>query len=312
MILSVSRRTDIPCYYSDWFVNRIKAGYLCVRNPFNSEQISRISLSPDVIDCIVFWTKNPADMLDKLDELKDYEYYFQFTLTGYGKDAEPNLPDKKSVIVPTFRKLSERIGKKRVVWRYDPIMFNDKYTPDYHIRAFGELCSLLDGYTERVVISFVDLYAKTKKNTESLHLKSASERDMMSLAAELSRIARAHGLEIFTCAENIELSSVGIEHGSCVDKRLVEELTGFTLKCAKDKNQRGECGCFESIDVGAYNTCRSGCKYCYANFSDALVGRHVAEYDPTSPVLCGRIGDGDEVTERKISSFRERQMSFLE
>lgn len=312
MILSVSRRTDIPCYYSDWFVNRIKAGYLCVRNPFNAEQISRISLSPDVIDCIVFWTKNPANMLDKLDEFKEYEYYFQFTLTGYGKDAEPNLPDKKSVIVPTFRKLSERIGKKRVVWRYDPIMFNDKYTPDYHIRAFGELCSLLDGYTERVVISFVDLYAKTKKNTESLHLKAASERDMMSLAAELSRIARAHGLEIFTCAENIELSSVGIEHGSCVDKRLIEELTGFTLKCAKDKNQRGECGCYESIDVGAYNTCKSGCKYCYANFSDALVGRHVAEYDPSSPILCGKIGDGDEVTERKISSFRERQMSFLE
>ena len=163
MILSASRRTDIPTFYSEWFFNRIKEGFLYVRNPMNAHQISRIDLSPEVVDCIVFWTKNPIPMLPRLPELDAYKYYFQFTLTGYGKDMETNLPDKKGQLIPAFQELAGKIGKKRVIWRYDPIVFTKKYTPDYHIRAFTQIAEALDGCTEKCVISFVDIYAKNRK-----------------------------------------------------------------------------------------------------------------------------------------------------
>jgi Domain of unknown function (DUF1848). len=160
MIISASRRTDIPAFYSEWFLNRIKAGFLIVRNPMNPKQLSRIVLTPDVVDCIVFWTKNPTPMLPKLDELKDYNYYFQFTLTGYGQDIERNLPSKKDVLIPAFLELSEKIGAHRVIWRYDPILINSKYSEEYHVSAFKQIAEALNGHTEKCVFSFVDRYRK--------------------------------------------------------------------------------------------------------------------------------------------------------
>lgn len=167
MILSVSRRTDIPNYYPEWFFNRIKEGFVYVRNPMNPRQISRIDISPDVVDCIVFWTKNPEPMLERLNELSDYRYYFQFTLTGYGRDIEPGIPHKKEKMIPVFKDLADRIGKQRVIWRYDPIMFTSTYTPEYHLKAFEQIASALNGYTEKCVISFVDFYSKNKRNLEA-------------------------------------------------------------------------------------------------------------------------------------------------
>ena len=168
MILSVSRRTDIPNYYSEWFFNRIKERFVYVRNPMNEHQISKIDLSPDVVDCIVFWTKNPEPMITRLDELSKYNYYFQFTLTGYGKDIECNVPHKKEKMIPIFRELSRKIGKQKVIWRYDPIFFTKKYTPEYHLKAFEQIAMALKGYTEKCVISFVDVYAKNKRNMKLL------------------------------------------------------------------------------------------------------------------------------------------------
>ena len=149
MILSVSRRTDIPNYFSEWFFNRIKEGFVYVRNPMNAHQISRIDITPEVVDCIVFWTKNPEPMLDRLDELASYDYYFQFTLTGYGKDMECNVPHKKDRMIPVFHELSKKIGMQKVIWRYDPIIFTKKYTPEYHLKAFEQIAAALKGYTEK-------------------------------------------------------------------------------------------------------------------------------------------------------------------
>ncbi len=154
MILSVSRQTDIPNYYSDWFLNRVREGFLYVRNPMNPHQISEIDLSPEAVDCMVFWTKNPSPMLGQLQELGDYPFYFQFTLTGYGEDVEPGLPDKRSELIRTFQELSRQIGSDRVIWRYDPIFLNVRYTAEYHKKAFGEIASCLKGYTHRVVSVF--------------------------------------------------------------------------------------------------------------------------------------------------------------
>lgn len=312
MILSVSRRTDVPNYYFDWFVNRIKDGYLYVRNPMNVHQISKIDISPEVVDCIVFWTKNPANMLDKLEYLRDYQYYFQFTLTGYGKDIEPNLPNKRKELIPTFQKLSERIGKEKVIWRYDPILVNQKYTMDYHLKAFEEIAENLADYTEKVVISFVDLYAKTQRNTKDLAIRTLSNEEMFHLAAEMAQITSKHNLIIESCAEQIDLQKAGVQHGSCIDKKLIEKILGCKLIGEKDKNQREECGCFESVEVGAYNTCLNGCKYCYANFNDEKVKENVRLYNQASPLLCGNITSDDKITDRKVKSLKDAQLSFFE
>ena len=310
MILSVSRRTDIPNYYSNWFLNRIKEGFLYVRNPMNTHQISRIDLSPDVVDCIVFWTKNPADMIEKLKYLEDYVYYFQFTLAGYGKDMEPNLPNKREELISTFRTLSEKTGKEKVIWRYDPILISDRYTMDYHLKAFEEIASSLADDTDKVVISFVDLYAKTQRNTKELGIRQMTKNEMIRLAAQMAQIASKYHLIIESCAEQIDLQNVGIQHGSCIDKKLIEKLLGCRLLGEKDKNQREACGCLESIEVGAYNTCLNGCKYCYANFNDEKVKENVRLYDQDSPLLCGNIGLEDKITDRKVKSLKDPQLSF--
>lgn len=311
MILSVSRRTDIPAFYAEWFFQRIREGFLYVRNPMNPRQVSRIGLSPEVVDCIIFWSKNPAPMLERLDELREYPFYFQFTLTGYGRDIEPGLPDKRKEVIGTFQKLSEKVGKERVVWRYDPILVNDRYTMEYHWKAFEEIAGCLKGYTEKVVISFVDFYAKTLRNTKDLYIKSLSREEMKEIAEEMAQIAKSCGLVIETCAEQINLQDVGIRHGSCIDKKQIEKIAGCSLSAEKDKNQREACGCCESIDVGAYNTCRNGCRYCYANYHEEQVRKCIACYDVDSPLLCGRIEPKERVTERKVRSFRNPQLSIF-
>ena len=310
MILSVSRRTDIPNYYSDWFYNRIKEGFLYVKNPMNPHRISRIELSPDLVDCIVFWTKNPEPMMARLHELDDYIYYFQFTLTGYGRDIEPNVPHKKERIIPVFQRLSDTVGSSRVVWRYDPILFNDIYTEEYHLKAFEQIAGALAGYTKKCIISFVDTYAKNKAVMKMLGIReifledggedSDSYQNLKMFAAKLSKIAHQNGMEIATCAEKIDLSDCDIAHSSCIDQALVEKITGHSIDVGKDKNQRAECGCVESVEVGTYHTCLNGCKYCYANDSHERAERNFKAYDADSLLLCGRVEDGDKITERKV------------
>lgn len=304
MILSVSRRTDIPNYFSDWFLNKVSNGYLYVRNPMNNHQVSKIEINREVIDCIVFWTKNPKNMIPKLDELKNYPFYFQFTLTPYDKDIEPGIPSKRDELIDTFITLSNKIGKERVIWRYDPILINNKYTLEYHIKTFSEMADRLNGYTDKVIISFIDSYAKIKKNMKELEIVDISVEDMKSIAREFTIIASRNNLLIETCAEMIELKEYGISHGKCIDDNLISRITGAKLDIKKDKNQRKECGCMESIDVGAYNTCINGCKYCYANFNESTVMNKNSLYNIESPLLCGDIGEEDRITERKVKSIR--------
>lgn len=312
MILSVSRRTDIPNYYSDWFYERIKEGFLYVRNPMNFHQVSRIALSPEVVDCIVFWTKNPEPMMRRLDELKAYNYYFQFTLTGYGHDVEQRVPHKKETMIPVFQELSDMIGSKRVIWRYDPILFTDTYTREYHLKAFEQIAGTLRGYAKKCVISFVDEYAKNKRNMDALKVCKPSQRELKSFAGKLSEIAHDNGMEIAACAEHMELADCGIEHNCCVDKKLIEDIIGCKIRADKDRNQRKECGCLESVEIGSYDTCRNGCKYCYANSSQKNVEKNILHYDVNSPLLCGELLDEDRITERKVFSFKEEQMSLFD
>lgn len=312
MILSVSRRTDIPNYWADWFLRRVREGFVDVRNPLNIHQVSRVPISPEVVDCIVFWSKYPAALAARLDELEAYPYYFQYTITGYGKDVEPGLPDKKEAVIPLFLELSRRLGPKRVIWRYDPILFSRKYTPEYHLRAFEEIARRLEGASQLVVISFVDLYARTQRNTAGLELSPPpSDQELLSFAKELAGIAWRYGFQVESCAERIDLQAAGIRHGSCIDKARIEDLIGCRLTASKDKGQRPECGCFESIDIGSYNTCRNGCRYCYATFNAALVERQTGLYSPDSSLLCSTLEPTDVVKERQVASLRDPQISLF-
>ncbi len=310
MILSVSRRTDIPNYYSEWFFNRIKEGFVYVRNPMNAHQVSRIDITPEVVDCIVFWTKNPEPMLNRLEELASYDYYFQFTLTGYGKDMERNVPHKKEKMIPVFQELSKKIGAQRVIWRYDPIIFTKKYTPEYHLKAFEQIAAAFKGYTQKCVISFVDLYAKNRKNMELLDFYELSQPELLEFAKRISSTAGQNGMSIGSCAESMDLAECGIEHNCCIDKALIERIIGCSLNGEKDKNQRRECGCMESVEIGAYHTCRNGCMYCYANAGGESVVKNCMKYDPGSPILCDVLDENDKITERKVKSLKVQQLFF--
>ena len=296
MIISASRRTDIPAYYSDWFFNRIKEGFVLVRNPMSYRRISRVSLAPDAVDGIVFWTKNPAAMLARLDEIKDFMYYFLFTITPYGKDIEPHLPSKGDVVLPVFKTLSSIIGADRVIWRYDPILINDTYTFDYHRRVFADMAEALHTYTRKVIISFIDAsYRGVKSNTKELALLDFPTTEQKVLASQLAEIAHRYGLAIESCACKLDLRECGIEPARCIDDRLLGKLIGGVLPAKKDKNQRLECGCISSVDIGMYNSCRNGCRYCYANYKKYAIDDIFANHSPASPLISGDVGEEDIV-----------------
>jgi hypothetical protein len=306
MIISASRRTDIPCYYPEWFFNRLREKYVLVRNHRNARQVSRIDLSPDVVDAIVFWSKNPKPMLDTLPLLAEYPFYFQFTLNSYSEDIETGLPNKKEII-DTFKTLSDRTAPYRVMWRYDPILLNDKYTVTYHIENFALLARRLKGFAEKVTISFIDFYPKIMKNIGGLNIREISVEEKMTLVESLSRIARENGFAMDTCAEDIDFSKYGVTHARCIDDNLIERITGYPLQVTKDKTQRLICGCVASVDIGAYNSCLNGCLYCYANFSKKTVQDNNMKHNLDSPLLIGDCLENDSITERPLASNKIMQ-----
>lgn len=309
MILSVSRRTDIPTFYSKWFINRIIDGYVYVRNPFNYHQISKVLITPENVDCIVFWTKNPRPMIDGLGKLDDmgYKYYFQFTITPYNNDIEKNIINKKEII-DTFIELSNRIGKKRIILRYDPVLLTELYDVEFHVKAFAVLCEKLNKYTERVVFSFLDDYNKSARNLKDIQLFEITERDMIFLAREFKKTTDRYGLRLETCAEKIDLKELGIEHGKCIDGDLIEEIIGYKIN-NKDKldGNRQDCGCMKCIDIGQYDSCIHNCLYCYANVNKKMAMENYKSHNPESPILFGDYEEMQVKVRKDISSLRIKE-----
>ncbi len=311
MILSVSRRTDIPAFYAEWFYNRIREGYVLVRNPFNYHQLSRIPVTPDLVDCIVFWSKNPAPLMPRLGEIdQDYPFYFQFTVNDYGKEMEPNVPPLDERL-ETFRVLSKRYGKERVIWRYDPLILTENYDVKWHLQRFKQLAGELAGYTERCVFSFVDIYGKIKSNMEKTGYLPITLAEQEEVAGVFSETAAQNGMDLRSCAEEIDLAAFGIKHSSCIDGELIERIIGCPLDVKKDGTQREQCQCVESIDLGQYNTCKHACRYCYANFNLGGVEKSYMTHDPESPLLVGRPELMDKITDRKVKSLRKEQISLF-
>lgn len=295
MIISASRRTDIPAFYSTWFMNRIRAGYATVPNPYYPDRVARVSLRPDKIDAIAFSTRNPRPLFAQLDELdgRGFQYYFLITILGNPRQLDPKTPALPAA-VDNFLELSRRVGADHVIWRYDPIVLSNRTGIDFHLKQFQTIASVLKGATRRCIISYMDDYAKARSRLNALEKKGfilAQPGEVQSavgpLSARLAQIAGAAGMEITSCAESYDLAPYGVRAGKCMDDELVSRLTGKSLVYKKDPAQRQVCRCALSRDIGMYNSCLHGCLYCYAtqNFSKSL--ENYRKHDPQSPSLLG-------------------------
>lgn len=298
MIISASRRTDVPAFYSAWFMNRVREEFCLVPNPFNAKQISRLSLASEDVDAVVFWTKDFRPMLEHVGELEERKirFYVQYTVTGYDRTLENHVPELEQRI-DTFRATSQRLAPWRVVWRYDPLVSSNRTDVPFHRETFRRLANALQGHTERVVVSVVDIYKKTERQFRALEkegfhfqrepLENAGFRQLLR---ELTDIATQHGMEIYSCAEPKPLAELGIAPGRCIDSELIQRLGGIaTIK--KDKGQRAACLCHQSRDIGVVDTCLHGCRYCYSTRSHELAMRRYQEHDPTSSMLQGKVPD---------------------
>ena len=295
MIISASRRTDIPALYTEWFVNRVRSGYCTVPNPFNPQQVTTVSLRPEDVDAIVFWTRQPRPLFPYLEELDrcGYRYYFQYTLLHNPRLIDPGAPPLE-VALRTFRELAVRVGPARVIWRYDPIVFSPLSDAEFHRRAFERIAHHLQGHTLQCVVSLADPYRKTARRMRALAAQGVaidydvcSGADYDALLYAMARLAGEYGMDIATCAEEADLRQYGIRPGKCVDDELIERTFGIPVTHHKDPAQRAACGCVVSKDIGVYDSCTTGCSYCYATSSFERARHNRAAHDPASPSLLG-------------------------
>lgn len=308
MIINTGMRTDIPAFYSEWFMNRIHEGYVLVRNPYRPDWITRYELSPDVVDCLAFCTKNPAPMLRYIDELKRFHQYWFVTITPYDKDIEPNVPPKEQVM-QDFAALSEAVGTNCIAWRYDPIFIDNTYTIERHISDFETMCRALSGYTNVCVISFIDLYEKVMRNFPQVRTVTSQER--IAIGKTFAEIGSRYGITVKACAEGNDLARYGVDCKGCMTKETFEQAIGNRIDVPKKKSQRAECSCVLGTDIGAYDTCGHLCRYCYANSNRENVRRNMKIHDPKSPFLIGTLNDGEIIHQAEQVSWIDNQLSFF-
>jgi hypothetical protein len=295
MIISASRRTDIPAFYSRWLIQRIRDGFCEVINPFNSNQRRTVSLKSKDVDLIVFWTRNARPLLPYLKELDErgLHYYFLYTLVNYDTDLEPHSVAPEQLI-DDFHQTADQISPDRVVWRYDPIIISQKYNWQYHLETFETLAARLQSATRRVIVSLIDYYRKTLRNLANIHpareqLNLSAEQDpgLVDFLGQLAAIAGKYQLEIQSCCEAAYWANHGIKAGKCIDDEYIRRVFQITVDSEKDPGQRAACQCVRSVDIGAYDTCPGGCRYCYANHSPAAARKNFRDHKPECTALAG-------------------------
>lgn len=308
MILNTGNRTDIPAFFFEWFYQRIREGFVCVRNPFDATQVTRYELSPEVVDCLVFCTKNPAPMLPRIAELSAYPQYWFVTITAYGTDIEPRVPDKFEVI-ESVKRLSEAVGAGNLCWRYDPILIDETYTVEAHMDTFRRMAEKLSGYVSTCVVSFIDLYEKTLKNFPGV--RAVTEEEENRIGEAFGAIGKEYRFRMKTCAEGTRLKRYGFDCEGCLTERTIEETIGCPVFPQKNKMSRAACSCILGNDIGAYNTCAHGCRYCYANYDERSVRENRRRHDPHSPFLIGGPEPYDRVTQADQKSIRDPQLRLF-
>ncbi len=294
MIISASRRTDLPALYAPWFMNRVRAGWCLVPNPFNPAQTSRISLAPEDVELFVFWTRNPCPLLPYLEELRrgGHDFLFLFSLLDYPRSMEPGRP-ASNVALAVFQELSRRVGPERIVWRYDPLVYSNVTGPEWHVENFQRLAQAFRGHTSRCIVSLMEPYRKARKRLaalESLEFGGVEigpwpEEMLPGLMRRLSDIAGENGMEMQSCAQERDFTEQGVRPGACIDAEYIGQRLGIVVNHETDPHQRPHCRCAASRDIGIYDTCPAGCCYCYAvsDFSRARGNR--ARHDPDAPSL---------------------------
>ncbi len=308
MIIQTGMRTDIPAFYASWFANRVREGTVCVRNPYDPSSVTRYRIRPDVVDLILFCTKNPSPMFPYMELLKPYGQYWFVTITPYGRDIEPRVPPKEKA-AEYLRRLSSVLGPDSVAWRYDPVFITERYSVEYHMEAFERLAAALSGYTGTCVISFLDLYRKVENNfPEGRAVRLDQKR---RLALSFAETGRRYGMTVKACGEGNGLEKYGIDCSGCMTVETYEKALGFDLNVPKWKPARKECSCFMGNDIGAYDSCGHLCRYCYANTSAAAVEKNRKLHDPLSPFLLGGSRPGDRIHEAEQRSWADRQLKLF-
>ena len=307
MIINTGTRTDIPAFFHKWFLNRIEEGFVCSRNPYNDD-IYRYPLDSRVIDCLCFCTKNPKPLLKDIDSLDEYNQFWFVTITPYGRDMEVNVPSFKHVI-RSFKRLSDHLGTNRVSWRYDPIFITEKYSIDFHIDKFEQMASQLHEYTRDCTISFIDLYQKVLKNFPEA--REVTRKERLAIGENFAKAAGRYGIQMKTCVEGTLLDRFGFDSSGCMTQNVIERAIGKNLKIPKGKYRIRECNCIFGRDIGAYNTCLHGCRYCYANSNMKLVKKNQKLHNPDSPLLIGEVKEGDVVKEVSEPSYIDAQTRLM-
>lgn len=305
MILNLGSRTDIPAFFADWFYERVAEGYVCARNPYYPTQVTRYRLDPAVVDCLVFCTKNPAPMFPRLHELDVFGQYWFVTITPYGKEIEPYVPEKE-LVMEHFLALSEKVGKKAICWRYDPVFVSEKYSVDFHIQVFEKMAARMTGATGVCVISFIDLYEKTLRNFRGVKAVTAKER--REILTAFVETGRRYGMKIKTCAEGVQPANYGADVSGCLTREVLEQTLGEALTIPPHGRARETCACLLGNDIGMYNTCGHGCLYCYANYDNQIVAENRRLHHPESPLLVGELKVEDVIKDAKQESYKSGQI----
>ena len=305
MILNTGGRTDTVQYYTDWLLRRFQEGYVLTRNPLFPNKLNRYELTPDKVDCVVFCSKNYRPILPRLREITDrFPTYFHYTITAYGRDIEPGVPSIQESM-DTLAELSRLVGRQRVAWRYDPVLLTEAYTVDRHLETFEQMASLLAPHIDRCIFSFVEMYKKLETNMPELIPLTEEDRD--NLARGMGAIATKYGIHLQTCGTNGDYSRYGIHASGCMTLDILGAANGISFKALKHKGMRQGCHCIESRDIGAYDTCLNGCKYCYANKRPQKARENYRYHDPFSPLLLGHVRPQDTITQGAQRSFRKEE-----
>ena len=301
MIINVSGRTDILNYYTPWFINRLKEGYVLTRNPYNYHQVIRYELSSKKVDAIIFCSKNYQPILKYIKDIeREYPIFCYYTITAYDKEIEPGVPDIDESI-DTLKELSTLIGKEKVSWRYDPILLTEGYSIDEHLKCFEEITSKIHDYVSFCVFSFVDMYNKVYKNMPEII--DFTETDKEEILKGLVKVSDKYDMPLQSCAVSDEYEKYGIRKSGCVTTEILEESNDIIFKDVKHKGIREGCRCIPWRDIGEYDTCLNACKYCYANKRPDFAERKHKNHDPDSPILIGHLNRKDIVNNAKQTSF---------
>lgn len=301
MIINTGARTDTVQYYTKWLLNRFEEGYVLARNPLFPNKVTRYELTPETVDCVVFCSKNYRPILKELYKITDrFHTHFQYTITAYGKDIEPGVPSIDDSI-ETLLELEQLVGRERICWRYDPVLLTEGYTIERHRETFAYIASKIAGHVDRCIFSFVEMYKKVEKNMPEL--VPMTDADKNEIAKNLGEIAGKHQLHIQTCGTNGDFTKYGIHPSGCMTLDMLGNANGIKFRTLKHKGTRAGCHCIESRDIGAYDTCLNGCKYCYANKNPQKAFENFALHDPESPLLLGHLQDTDTVQQGAQRSY---------